>query len=320
MRRAQSATGDRLPALTSVSALLYALAALALTVAWIWYSPGKNPRWVLGTLALVAAGLTATALARGRRFTTTEATVFLALYLGCIVSLTHTTGVDLAAFSNGLALPLLGIYTSWLLPRRGSIVFYAGLVGWVAAVAARSDQLLATMALVVAGEAVVMTEIVRVLVVRITRLMYSDALTQTLNRAGTTRRTLDLIAASRRRGTPLAAAVIDIDGLREVNNRAGHRAGDELLARAAREWVATLHDGESVGRIGGDEFVILVPGATRETATRRLSALQAQASVAWTWGVAEAVPGDTPTSLFERADLEMFERKAARRDEESAGD
>ncbi|UDY23823.1 GGDEF domain-containing protein [Nocardioides sp. Kera G14] len=300
-----------LPPLTVASTLIYSLAALALLIATVWYQPGKNPRWVLGCLALVAVLFAVGTFARGRRFTTSEATALLAVYLGVVAALTWTSNLDLAAFGNGLALPLLGIYTSWLLPRRAVIVFYAGLVAWVASVTHRGDDVLTSMAFIIAAEAVVMSEVVRILVVRISRLMYTDSLTGAHNRAGLIRRADRLIDVARRRDEPISIALIDLDGLREVNNAGGHRAGDELLTRATHEWLTTF-DGDVVGRLGGDEFVVVLAGLDECAAARRLAEARASASVPWTWGVAQLRPEDTLATLLDRADLRMYEGKSGR--------
>lgn len=304
--------GLRLPALAALTVLFYAVVAAALLVASIWYYPGKNPRWVLGALAATTSVLALVAAFRGVRFTRREATGFLAIYLVGATTLSVTTSVDLGAFSNGLVLPVLGIYAGWLLSRRAAYIFYLGVLAWLIAVSARGDTLITTMAAITAFEAVIVTEIVSWLSARVTRLMYTDPLTGVLNRAGSDRRLATLYERYRRGGKPFSVGLIDLDGLREVNNTRGHQAGDELLQRAASEWRSALRPHESVGRIGGDEFVLIFAESDHDEASERVKALQSSSTAEWSVGVAALRPEDELTSLLERADSRMYDGKRRR--------
>lgn len=84
-----------------------------------------------------------------------------------------------------------------------------------------------------------------------------------------TRRAWDVAIAERMRarqdGAPLfAVALIDLDGLKEINDTHGHHAGDNALAATASAVRAALRDGDLIARIGGDEFAILIPEANVE--------------------------------------------------------
>jgi diguanylate cyclase (GGDEF)-like protein len=296
----------RLPPLPTISILFYGLTGIALAIAAIWYFPGKNPRGVLAALAILAILMTCFVLARGVRFGTREATVFMGIYLAGAASMSYTTGQDMGAFSNGLVLPLLGIYAGWLLPRRSLIVFYVGLVGWLLAMVSRGDPMLIAMSCVGAAQSVVAAEVAWRLTVRISGLMYVDALTGVLNRAGLIRQADLMIERARASRTPLCLAVIDLDDLRTVNNTAGHRAGDAQLVGAVQSWAPLTEAGHLLGRIGGDEFVALLARTTEREALEQLRALRRASGVPWTFGVTEVYPGDTYDSATERADLRMY--------------
>lgn len=298
--------------LASVTGLLYLVPGLLLVVSTVFYTPGKNPRWALGALAALGVTMAAIALLRGPAFTRLEATVMLAIQGTTIAVMTHTSHLDTAAFCNGVGLPVVGIYTSLLLTRPAVIVYYLGLAAYVAAVAARGDSTLFTGAVVIAVEATIATEVVRVLFERMRWLARADPLTGVLNRHGLELAGQRLLARARRRRTPVSVALIDLDDLRAVNNSRGHRAGDDLLVAATRQWLDGLSREEVAGRVGGDEFVLLLPGVDEDRARERIEALAAEATVRWTAGVAQLRGEESLADLIERADQAMYARKPVR--------
>lgn len=118
-----------------------------------------------------------------------------------------------------------------------------------------------------------------------------------------------------RRGESLALALIDLDGFKFVNDRYGHRRGDEVLIEVAR----TLEDGRAgdrAFRIGGDEFAVILPGAdgagARIGIQRRLTAAkESAAGASFTAGIAVLPPGAErdPAGFWEQADAALYEGK-----------
>src|SRR5690606_487223 len=94
------------------------------------------------------------------------------------------------------------------------------------------------------------------------KLANTDPLTGLANR----RCTLDwldrLVRASQEVGEPLSALIFDIDHFKRVNDTLGHQAGDEVLRRVAEIARAQLRTEDLVGRIGGEEFVCILPGVS----------------------------------------------------------
>jgi diguanylate cyclase (GGDEF)-like protein len=99
------------------------------------------------------------------------------------------------------------------------------------------------------------------------RLATNDPLTDVANR----RRFLEIAegehAGAAAKGGALAVAMIDVDNLKPINDEHGHAIGDEVLRAVAARCVALSRDGDTVGRLGGDEFGILLAGADLEAAT-----------------------------------------------------
>jgi diguanylate cyclase (GGDEF)-like protein len=124
---------------------------------------------------------------------------------------------------------------------------------------------------------------------------------------------------------PLTVAVIDIDMFKKINDGHGHGAGDSVLVAFAQRMGATLRPRDLLGRIGGEEFLLVLMNTGRAGAERVLgearAALQAGAllqevpalKVDFSAGVTVAQPGDTSDTLWKRADRGLFSAKAAGR-------
>ncbi|WP_342129071.1 EAL domain-containing protein [Hydrogenophaga sp. OTU3427] len=89
-------------------------------------------------------------------------------------------------------------------------------------------------------------------------LAHNDPLTKVLNRRGV-EKALDAAMASARQGKPLALAYLDLDRFKLINDLFGHSAGDEVLQQVCARVGAMLSGSMSLGRVGGDEFVIVMP-------------------------------------------------------------
>ena len=72
-----------------------------------------------------------------------------------------------------------------------------------------------------------------------------------------------MLGRARRRSTPVAALVIDLDNFTGINDTLGHSAGDELLQAIAARLDGVVRDVDALGRIGGDEFVVLAEAFTK---------------------------------------------------------
>lgn len=122
------------------------------------------------------------------------------------------------------------------------------------------------------------------------------------------------IARARRSDGRFVLAFIDVDGLKDVNDRDGHAAGDRVLQTVVSAIRTRLRSFDPIVRYGGDEFVCGLCGTDLVEAQRRFEsigiAIEADARVGISVGLATLAEGDTADELTERADAAMLEVKA----------
>jgi diguanylate cyclase (GGDEF)-like protein len=102
------------------------------------------------------------------------------------------------------------------------------------------------------------------------RVAMRDSLTQLANRGAITQIYNRERVVSARAGRPFAIAIIDLDRFKSVNDAHGHAVGDEVLRRTAASLVGSLRRSDAVGRWGGEEIVVLLPGTDEQGAWRAL--------------------------------------------------
>jgi diguanylate cyclase (GGDEF)-like protein len=89
-------------------------------------------------------------------------------------------------------------------------------------------------------------------------IAHFDALTNLPNRVLLADRLRQALAQAQRRGEQVAVAYLDLDGFKNVNDRYGHNVGDQLLMALATAMKNSLSEGDTLARIGGDEFVAVM--------------------------------------------------------------
>ncbi|GAA0654132.1 hypothetical protein GCM10009101_30070 [Brevundimonas lenta] len=151
-----------------------------------------------------------------------------------------------------------------------------------------------------------------------------DVLTPALNRRGFVAAMKSAMAYCQRHGTPAVLLYLDLDGFKGVNDRLGHAAGDAALVHVAELLRANLRESDAVGRLGGDEFGLLMLNAGldegREKARRLAATLEADpflwdgaaAGLGGSFGVRAFAAHTDPEVWLAEADAAMWIRKKGR--------
>jgi diguanylate cyclase (GGDEF)-like protein len=235
-----------------------------------------------------------------------------------IAHATSHGGMMLAAF----AYPWIAIYAAHFFPRR-AVNFQAVLIS-----AGFGVGLLLSPLSDVAIYWVVVTVTIWSICILLGNLSESlrlqadtDHLTGLLNRSGFFAAALRERSLADRTGAPLSVALIDLDRFKEINDRAGHAAGDELLADLARQWRERMRPSDILARHGGDEFVLLLPCTRPSGAHAALRRLRGEDdTVGWSVGISEWASGEELDAPLARADKQLYEAKLAlHRDGEQQG-
>ncbi|NTU56814.1 MAG: diguanylate cyclase [Anaerolineales bacterium] len=160
---------------------------------------------------------------------------------------------------------------------------------------------------------------------RLRNLSLTDGITGLNNRRGFMILATGLLKFARRVGYSLSLLYIDLDSLKHTNDTLGHTAGDALIVRFANILTGTFRDSDIIGRMGGDEFVVLMVDATendvesmREHLQKNVDAHNLQKdlpAISFSMGVIRVFPdtGITMEELLSQADRAMYEHKMHRR-------
>jgi diguanylate cyclase (GGDEF)-like protein len=158
------------------------------------------------------------------------------------------------------------------------------------------------------------------------QLARKDPLTGAGNRRALDEKLAEVCAAQARSSTPSSLVLIDIDNFKEINDEFGHAVGDQILVRLTEIIELRIRVTDSLYRIGGEEFVVVIEGQTKDKARRMAEQLRTlveanelapEGSVTISLGVAELSLGESPVDWLRRADLALYESKRCGRNQTS---
>ncbi len=157
------------------------------------------------------------------------------------------------------------------------------------------------------------------------RVADTDTLSSIANRRAFVRELSRVMSYAERYNVETSLLFFDVDGLKDVNDRDGHAAGDAVLIHIAEVLHANIRTSDVVGRLGGDEFAVILSHANEVQAMQKADLLQSRIaetpvnfdgktiSTAASVGVYTFGPGETPTNVLAAADKKMYSQKQARR-------
>ncbi len=304
----------RRPMRAALLSLLYAVGGGFSLLDAGWPQGPQSPTtlgWVTGALSL---GVAAVVWWRGARLTDREVhgALILAAVLVAVLASRFATAVGIVAL--GPVIITLCLYSGWFLPLPAARVQAA-----VTLLLASAGAVLAAPSgfavpwLVVVVTAAILTEIQGRLAEGLRRAATTDPLTGLVNRRAWEAEAGRALAHAQRTGEPVTVAVLDLDHFKEVNDRSGHEAGDVLLRELTARWSAELREADLLGRYGGDEFVLCLPGTDAAGAGEILDRMAACHAFGWSVGTATAGPRDTLGSLLARADADLYAHKRSGR-------
>lgn len=151
------------------------------------------------------------------------------------------------------------------------------------------------------------------------KLAALDPLTGLYNRRSGEQRLKEEISRAQRHGRALTALILDMNGLKSINDKHGHPAGDEAIKALAARLTRAIRGSDLAARIGGDEFMVLLPECKPEEVRHVLGRLTGLKVVlggqmeefSFSAGWTDYIPGELPEDLLKRADAALYVNKRA---------
>ena len=163
---------------------------------------------------------------------------------------------------------------------------------------------------------------VELLTEEVYKLAVLDPLTNLHNRRSGEQRLFEEIARSRRHARPLTILLLDLDDLKQCNDKFGHDAGDIMIRAFADSLKRAIRGSDLAVRLGGDEFMVILPECRAEEVRHVLGRLQGleiecageKVSVTFACGWADYQPGESAEELLKRADEALYTDKRSAKD------
>ncbi len=151
------------------------------------------------------------------------------------------------------------------------------------------------------------------------KLAALDPLTGLFNRRSGEQRLVDETSRAKRHGRPLTVVMLDLNSLKYINDKYGHSAGDDVLKGFAKCMSRATRGSDLAVRLGGDEFMILLPECKPGEVRHVLARLSGQTielngqqeEISFSAGWTDYIPGEQPDDLMKRADAALYVNKRA---------
>nr|WP_250646699.1 GGDEF domain-containing protein [Pseudemcibacter aquimaris] len=153
------------------------------------------------------------------------------------------------------------------------------------------------------------------------KLADQDSLIEISNRRAFVREMTRMISYSDRYGINSSLIFLDMNDLKVINDNLGHKAGDEALMHVARVMMMNLRDSDIIGRLGGDEFGIILPKASEQNANAKAQQILAsleknplrisgkEIPIKVAYGIYPLHSGLSPDQALDHADKKMYSHK-----------
>jgi len=304
-----------LPARTWILALLDGTSALGLAAMAAAPLGGSAPTSLYAGCACVLALVAGALLIFGERFGSRTLLAFAGMRVVVVALTLSAASTAGAAMFGGAGLMWVALWVTGFYPTRTTVWAFVAEITAVAIAAAVNPEHLRTAfdALPMIAGAIVLSLLLGQILGGLRHEARHDELTGLMNRRGLDQAMHELASSRRFAASAHSLVVIDLDGLKLVNDHAGHLAGDQMLVTFATELQTAARGVDLTARVGGDEFVAILPGLSSAQAVKWAESMHAQSGVSWSYGVAERSSGEELEAWLNRADKLMYQAKATTR-------
>lgn len=297
---------------TTMAALVITFSGLIDVMTPAHRSLGSSWTWVWTLLSLLVA---AVPVALADRFPKGVALAGCYLFFAVTAFEIAVAERSLVAANNLVLYPMVACYTGWFF------------VPWVSRATVTSAFALSGAALLINPYGGLLTTWVNLALVagfclesagylrrKLDREIQTDPLTGAMNRSGLDARIGQEIVRAGRTGQTLALVLLDLDDFKLVNDLHGHSAGDRMLTGLVSALRQMVRPYDVIARVGGDEFMVLLPGVDGKFADDLLRRLRMTTGDTWSFGIAFAGRDDSTSTLIDRADQDLYAKKRKRKD------
>lgn len=290
--------------------LLGALSCLAFA---LWPPSPRTPRLIDAIAGLVGLGLSAFTAFAAPRLGVVALEASLMVSALAAAGLTSVAATPEGQVFNGLTLVAGGILAAHLLERRGLYRFLAVMLGTYTVAVVTSPLGLGLLYVVLTSVIVVSASLAtETLVERADRLALTDPLTGALNRNGLEETASRARALAARSGLSTVVVALDLDAFKAFNDEHGHAAGDLRLRDVVQAWRSTMRSSDLLCRIGGDEFLMVLPGTDLVSTDAMMARMLASVPQPFAFGSVVWQDGEDLLVAADRADRIMYVQKRAR--------